>query len=37
MEELQGEGITFVLEHPRTVLRRVADDLRGEAGAGWLD
>ena len=36
LEELQAEGVEFVLEHPRTVLRRLADDLRGDAGATWL-
>lgn len=37
LEELQGEGVSFVLEHPRTVLGRVADDLSGDTGASWLD
>ncbi|MEF2280302.1 type I-B CRISPR-associated protein Cas7/Cst2/DevR [Deinococcus sp. YIM 134068] len=37
LEELRAEGVDFVLEHPRTVLRRVADDLSGDAGVGWLD
>lgn len=35
--ELQAEGTEFVMEHPRTVLRRLADDLRGDVGAAWLD
>ncbi|MGX9687032.1 type I-B CRISPR-associated protein Cas7/Cst2/DevR [Deinococcus wulumuqiensis] len=36
LEELQAEGVSFVLEHPRTVLHHIADDLSSEAGAGWL-
>lgn len=37
LEELKAEGVGFVLEHPRTVLGRVADDLSGDMGHGWLD
>ena len=37
LKDLEAEGVDFVLEHPRTVLGRVADDLRGDAGAQWLD
>lgn len=37
LEELRAEGVDFVLEHPRTVLGRVADDLSSDAGAAWLD
>lgn len=36
LEELQAEGVSFVLEHPRTVLGRIADDLSSDASAGWL-
>lgn len=37
LEELHAEGVDFVLGHPRTVLGRVADDLNGDPGVGWLD
>lgn len=37
LEELRSEGVDFVLEHPRTVLGRVADDLSSDAGTRWLD
>lgn len=36
LEELKAEGIEFVLDHPRTVLKGIAEDLNGERGAGWL-
>lgn len=37
LEELHADGMDFVLDHPRTVLRHLANDLRGDAGAAWLD
>lgn len=37
LAELRAEGVESVLEHPRTVLGRIADDLGGDAGAPWLD